>query len=380
MNLFFSTFLFFLFASELTLSFFLNNRIFKKIVMSNKENNIDDIYLNYLKDYGKIDNSENKYYGFFDTNIKKKNFEIFKKNYEKIDEINNELSNNKNSFELGFNSDFDNILFDEPNNNLMNNIIPKDYKFKNSYEKYMKEPFLYLRNFFSLKKEFSLNNTEYLSPVKNQGRCGSCWAFASTNALEAYMRSQNYTVDRLSEQELVDCSWQNYGCNGGFMHKAYDFVIENGGLVSDADYPYKAVTNKCNVCKCKDGKHIYDYNITKHCCDDESCNCDECSSDFNKTEILHLDKVKGSHLKEYEFTIPKSIIDRILSLQISPITIAVDASSIYFRYYKSGVIDIKPNTTQQLNHAVLLIGYGFDEKGLYWIIQNSWGSGWGDVR
>ena len=106
--------------------------------------------------------------------------------------------------------------------------------------------------------------------------------------------------------------------------------------------------------------------------------CDECSSDFNKTEILHLDKVKGSHLKEYEFTIPKSIIDRILSLQISPITIAVDASSIYFRYYKSGVIDIKPNTTQQLNHAVLLIGYGFDEKGLYWIIQNSWGSGWGD--
>ena len=135
----------------------------------------------------------------------------------------------------------------------------------------MKEPFLYLRNFFSLKKEFSWNNTEYLSPVKNQGRCGSCWAFASTNALEAYMRSQNYTVDRLSEQELVDCSWQNYGCNGGFMHKAYDFVIENGGLVSDADYPYKAVTNKCNVCKCKDGKHIYDYNITKHCCDDESC-------------------------------------------------------------------------------------------------------------
>ena len=68
----------------------------------------------------------------------------------------------------------------------------------------------------------------------------------------------------------------------------------------------------------------------------------------------------------------------MLSLKISPITIAVDASSIYFRYYKSGVIDIETNSTQQLNHAVLLIGYGFDENGLYWIIQNSWGKEWGD--
>ena len=68
----------------------------------------------------------------------------------------------------------------------------------------------------------------------------------------------------------------------------------------------------------------------------------------------------------------------MLSLHISPITIAIDASSVYFRYYKSGVIDININGTQQLNHAVLLIGYGFDENGLYWIIQNSWGKDWGD--
>lgn len=383
MNLFFSIFLFFLFTSELSDSFFLNNRIIKKIVMSNKEKNIDDIYLNYLKDYGKIESNENKYFGFFGSNIKKNNFNIFKKNYEKIEELNSELTSNENSFELGFNSDFDNILYDDPNNNLMENIIPKNYTATNNFEKYSKNPFLYIKNFLSIRKEFNWNHTQYISPVKNQGRCGSCWAFATTNALEAFMRSKNYSIDRLSEQELVDCSWQNHGCNGGFMHKAFDFIIENKGLVSDSDYPYNARTNKCGVCKCPDNhikdKDIYEQNfIDNSCCDKDSCDCDDCSNKLNFNETLHLNKVNGSYLKEYEFNVPKSIIDRILSLQISPITIAVDASSIYFRYYKKGVIDIKINETQQLNHAVLLVGYGFDDNGLYWIIQNSWGSDWGD--
>ena len=390
MNLFLSIFYFFLFAGELTESFFFKKMFFRNHRFYSNKKNIDDIYLDYLKDYNKIDTSNNKYIGFSNNNIEKNNFKIFKTNYEKVEEINEELLLNNNTFELGFNSDFDNYLYNEPDVNLMNKVIPRNYTFKNSYEKYIKDPLFYIKNFFSIKKEFSWNDTSYLSPVKNQGRCGSCWAFASTNALETYMRSLNYTIDRLSEQELVDCSKENYGCNGGFMHKAYDFIIRNKGLVSDKDYPYVARTNKCNVCKCKDGKHIYDEKLYNEiygkdtccdedsCCDKDSCNCDDKNSKLNFTEVLHLNKVNGSQLKEYEFTIPKSILDRILSLKISPITIAVDASSIYFRYYKNGVIDIKTNSTQQLNHAVLLIGYGLDDKGLYWIIQNSWGSDWGD--
>lgn len=383
MNLIFSIFLFFLFGGDLSESYFFKNLFFKRNRIKNGRKNIDDIYINYLQDYGKIGKYENKYIGFMNSNINKNNFEIFKKNYEKIEELNNELEENKNTFELGFNSNFDNVLYNEADYKLMENVIPKNYSNTKSYEKYMKDPIFYIKNFLSIKKEFNWNNTDYLSPVKNQGRCGSCWAFASTNALEAYMRSLNYTVDRLSEQELVDCSWQNHGCNGGFMHKAYDFIIDNKGLVSNSDYPYVARTNKCKVCKCPDN-HIKDkdtyekiYN-DKSCCDKDSCECDDCDHKLNFSEVLHLNKVNGSQLKEYEFTIPKSVIDRILSLKISPITIAVDASSIYFRYYKSGVIDIKLNQTQQLNHAVLLIGYGFDNKGLYWIIQNSWGSDWGD--
>ena len=174
------------------------------------------------------------------------------------------------------------------------------------------------------------------------------------------MRSQNYNITRLSEQELVDCSKENHGCNGGIMHKAFDFIINNKGLVSNEDYPYKAITKECNIYNCS------------------SNSIDKCGLDHNNSDISSINKVNGSYLKEYEFSVPKSIIDRIISLQISPITIAIDASSIYFRYYKSGVIDININETQQLNHAVLLVGYGFDNSGLYWIIQNSWGTDWGD--
>ena len=75
------------------------------------------------------------------------------------------------------------------------------------------------------------NNTEYLSPVKNQGQCGSCYAFSTTNVLETFMRINNYNVDRLSEQQIVDCSPNDYGCEGGFMHTSLDFIINNKGLI-----------------------------------------------------------------------------------------------------------------------------------------------------
>ena len=357
-----------LFLNTISESFIFKKLFFKNKNYSNNKKNIEEIYIDYLKTYEKYDLLDNNQFnGLFKFhNYDQTNFDIFKKNYEMIEETNNQLKNNNLNFELGFNSDFDTIPFDVPTNNLMEVIIPKNYTFKTNYQKYMKSPLMYFKNIFSIRKEFNWNHTDYLSPVKNQGKCGSCWAFASTNALESFMRSQNYNITRLSEQELVDCSKENYGCNGGFMHKAFDFIIKNKGLVSNEDYPYKAITQKCHVCKCS-------------CDSNNSCElCDSCNLDFNNTTIIHKNKVNGSYLKEYEFSVPKSIIDRIISLQISPITIAVDASSIYFRYYKSGIIDININGTQQLNHAVLLVGYGFDNDGLYWIIQNSWGSDWGD--
>ena len=369
---------------------FLNNNFFIK---NSNNHDIESIYINYLKDFNKLENYQIQNNKAFSTNFyDNNNFDIFKKNYQIIQHKNKELLSNNNSFQLGFNYDFDNILYNSPINNLMNIDIPVNQTKKINFKKYIKNPLIYLKNVLSFKKELNWNNTNFLSDVKNQGNCGSCWAFASTTALETFMRFNNYNVSRLSEQELIDCSKKNHGCNGGFMHTAFDYIIDNKGLVLDEQYPYVARTEICKLCKCENNTHIIDYNIYNqtNCnysnCDSYNCNysncdssnCDSCSKNFNISNILHLNKVNGSHLKEYEFNIPNSILDRILSLQISPITIAIDASSIYFRYYKNGIIDINLNETQKLNHAVLLIGYGLDDDGLYWIIQNSWGKDWGD--
>jgi len=324
------------------------------------ENNIEDKYLNYLIQYNKIQEKpkQNMLSSILFKNNKiefsEEKFKIFKKNYEYIKEKNNELKEQNNTFVLGTNAFFDEIPFENISMNVMNDIIPSNYSFENKYEKFIKEPFRLLNQIFQVKKEFNWNNTEYLSPVKQQGSCGSCWAFSSTNALETFMRFKGYPIDRLSEQELVDCSTENNGCNGGFMHKAFNYIIDNKGLSSNEDYPYLGKSNHCQ---------------------NENCIID--NNNMNKNISMYKN-VNGSSLIQYEFNVPRSIIDRVLSLQISPLCIALDASSIYFQFYKTGVIDIQLNQTQQLNHAVLLVGYGFDEGGLYWIIQNSWGTQWGD--
>tara|TARA_A200000159_G_scaffold164849_1_gene196744 strand:- start:3975 stop:4664 length:690 start_codon:yes stop_codon:yes gene_type:complete len=203
----------------------------------------------------------------------------------------------------------------------------------------MKKP-VFFKNLLSTKR-FSWNDTNLLSPVKNQGQCGSCWAFATTNVVETFMRIHNYTVDRLSEQQLVDCSEEDYGCEGGFMHTALDYIIQNDGLLDNQIYPYRATTNNC------------------------SC-------------ISKSNNVIGSNIKNYDFIIPNSIIDMKKNVMETPIAIAIDANNIYFRFYKNGVIDVPMNESNSINHAVVLVGFDHDEDGMYWIIQNSWGSDWGD--
>lgn len=169
--------------------------------------------------------------------------------------------------------------------------------------------------------------------VKDQQSCGSCWAFASVEALEeTYEEVNGAEWVNLSEQELVDCSgWTgNMGCNGGWMYWAYDYVLKAGGLASESDYPYHAV--------------------------DQSCQAEG---------LKHYNPITG--YKQVEMGNQDALMNAI---DTQSVTVAVDAS--YFFSYTGGVFD---NCGENINHAVVAIGYT-DE---YWIIQNSWGARWGEA-
>ena len=328
-------------------------------------------YYNYLIKYDKIEHkilplkisNSNSNSAIEIAKSREKNYRIFEKNFIKINKI-----NKKNTLNLKINKFTDQIDFDEEQSDLMTKTVDKnkiiDYDLR-ALKQVLQNPIYYSNKFQNISTSISWN--PYLSPVKDQGSCGSCWAFSTTGALEGVMRFNNYSVERLSEQELVDCSTENYGCGGGLMHLAFDYIISNKGISSNLKYPYTA---RDGDCRCLD--------FSEKNCNSESCDCDNESCDCNSNENLVNEQVIGSNITDYWFTIPRSISDIMASLKYSPISIALDASKFEFRFYGSGVIDIPSNESNTINHAVLLTGYDFDEEGPYWIIQNSWGKDWGD--
>lgn len=325
-------------------------------------------YYEYLIKFDKIEPKKKIFkFGSFDNfdfdkyieiaKAREVNYRIFERNILKI-----KNHNNYEKFSLGINKFTDIIDFEKNNqDDLMKKTISKkeivDYDLK-AFKQLLQNPQFYQNKMQNISKSLSWMN--YVSEVKDQGPCGSCWAFSTTGALEGYMRANNYSIDRLSEQELVDCSNENYGCGGGLMHLAFDYIIDENGLSSNKNYPYTA---KDGDCKCKQPK-----------CDNDSCECDDCTNHTVFNKINHI----GTNITDYMFTIPRSITDIMSSLKFSPISIALDASQFEFRFYQSGVIDLPSNISNTINHAVLLVGYDYDEEGPYWIIQNSWGKDWGD--
>ena len=311
-----------------------------------------------------------------------KNYRIFTKNWFIVKD------HNKNSqFKLELNKFADNIDFNDSElpPDLMSHPIEKNVNNK----KWFSGIFDKVKDFIGNNpREIDWRKTKFLTPVKNQKNCGSCWAFSSTSALEAFLKKNKLKVDRLSEQELVDCSTENYGCGGGLMDLAFDYCIENGGLHSDENYPYNARDNKCmKNCKVKetyescDGDSCDKDSCDKDSCDNESCDnesCDNNCSEDGERSCKTSDKVKGSGDFKYKYTEPYSIASLKESVNKNPVSIAINANTPLFRFYSDGVVEDSDGIRDQLNHAVLLVGYSYDEKGLYWIIQNSWGKDWGD--
>eukprot|EP00239_Pterosperma_sp_CCMP1384_P001434 CAMPEP_0197849900 /NCGR_PEP_ID=MMETSP1438-20131217/13613_1 /TAXON_ID=1461541 /ORGANISM="Pterosperma sp., Strain CCMP1384" /LENGTH=365 /DNA_ID=CAMNT_0043462795 /DNA_START=60 /DNA_END=1157 /DNA_ORIENTATION=+ len=176
-----------------------------------------------------------------------------------------------------------------------------------------------------------------VTPVKNQQQCGSCWAFSTTGSVEGIHAITTKNLVSCSEQELVDCDKTDNGCGGGAMVNGFQWIINNGGIDTEADYAYTAQNGQCDVKKEK--KHVVD--------------------------ISGFQQVPQSD----EGAMKKAVTGQ-------PVSIAIQANQMQFQLYHKGVFSAQCGT--QLDHGVLVVGYGEDAGQGYWIVKNSWGATWGE--
>ncbi|KAI9918903.1 hypothetical protein PsorP6_012080 [Peronosclerospora sorghi] len=181
-----------------------------------------------------------------------------------------------------------------------------------------------------------------VSPVKNQGKCGSCWTFSTTGCLESHVKLKHGKFTLLSEQNLLDCAqdFDNHGCHGGLPSHAFEYIKYNGGLDTEETYPYEAKNGKCR---------------------------------FNTYHVgVQVDQVVNITMRDEKAL--KSAVGTV-----GPVSVAFQVVSD-FRFYKSGVYESTKcrDGEKDVNHAVLAVGYGVEEGEAHWIVKNSWGVKWGD--
>ncbi|KAF8796075.1 procathepsin L-like isoform X2 [Argiope bruennichi] len=172
-----------------------------------------------------------------------------------------------------------------------------------------------------------------VTPVKNQEPCGACWAFSATGSLEGQHKKKTGQLVSLSEQNLVDCSTENNGCNGGDVNAAFEYVVKNGGIDTESSYPYTATNGTC---------HFNNKNIGATC-----------------SGYMNIPEGDEEALKKAVAT-------------VGPISVIIDACHNTFINYRSGIFDEPKCRTDIPSHAVLVIGYGTEDGKDYWLVKNSY--------
>jgi cathepsin L len=269
-----------------------------------------------------------QYSGAFQEDIRR---EIFAYNLEKIHLHNLQADNGVKTFRLAVNNftDMSNLEFRSYFNGL---------RLERSVPKSPAELFEVTGK--PMPKTVDWREKGVVTGVKNQEQCGSCWAFSAVASLEGQHALKNKKLVSLSEQNLVDCSSKegNYGCEGGLMDQAFQYVIDAHGIDTENSYPYRATDDKCV---------------------------------FSKKNV-------GATLKSYT-DIPsgneKALMEAVAT--VGPISVAIDASQTSFQFYSSGVYNEPECSSIQLDHGVTAVGYGTQSGQDYWLVKNSWGTDWG---
>ncbi|KAJ4804613.1 Cysteine protease [Rhynchospora pubera] len=253
-----------------------------------------------------------------------KRFGIFKANYLFINESN---YNPKIEFKLGLNK-FADLTNEE--------FLAKFTGYTPRSTKPTSTPFRYAD--VTTPSSIDWRSQGAVTDVKDQGQCGSCWAFGAVATIEGITKIKKGYLPNLSEQELVDCVTDCYGCNGGYQDSAFQWVINNGRITSEADYPYTAQVGTCDATK----KSHYAASITGY----------EDVPSGNETALMN-------------------------AVANQPVTVSIESSGLSFQFYSSGIY--RGPCGLNLDHAVTAVGYGGDGPfGKYWIVKNSWGTTWGE--